>query len=174
MAFSLIDVLWAVFGFVKGIFLISLVVFVLSLAGLKIFSYVQKRFSLSWFRAVLLSIFLEVFVLLLVVYFLPAYLGFQEQTYGELLPELQPTIFEIVGGYLFTLVRLLLVSLLFCFLLLPLVFVSSYVFEKLNPKWPHYLRVFIAVFASTLIGGIVVLLLFPWTISGLLYLIFFA
>ncbi|MDO8537661.1 MAG: hypothetical protein Q7S21_02145 [archaeon] len=173
MAFSAFDILLAVFGFLRGIFLISIVIFLLSLVGVKLFNYLRKRHEFSWFKAVLLASFLEIFVLTAIVYFFPAYLGYSQQSYGILPPELQPTLIENLLFFAGIFLRVIIVSIVLSIFLLPLEFVGSYVFEKLNQKLPYFLRQFIAVFAATLVGGICVFLLFPWIILGILQLLFF-
>ena len=174
MAFSAFDYLLAVFGFLRGIFLISIIVFIFSLIGIQLFKYIRKKYKFSWFKAVLLASFLETFVIVAVVYFFPAYTGFQQQTYGVLPPELQPTIIETLIIYVALILRVIIVSIIISIFILPLEFVASFVFEKLSPKMPQMLRQFIAVFASTLVGGICIFLLFPWILPGILQLLFFA
>lgn len=174
MAFSAFDYLLAVFGFLRGVFLVSIIVFLLSLIGVWLFKRIKKKYNFSWFKAVLLASFLEILVLTAVVYFFPAYLGYSQQTYGILPPELAPTLAETIISFLVLLLRVLIVSLILTIFLLPLEFIASLVFEKLSPKLPQILRQFIAVFASTLVGGICIFLLFPWIIPGIVQLLFFA
>ena len=67
------------------------------------------------------------------------------------------------------------IALLLAFLILPLEFLSSMVFDYLKEKmnWNKWINVFLAVFVSCIAASIVCLFLLPWIVPGLLYFIFF-
>ncbi len=171
-----IDLLVSVFDFLRGAFLLSVVIFFLFLIGY-FFSrkILEKKFNLSWMQKTFLSSFF-VFVLLLLVFFVwPVIEAFLAVDLGVVPEPLKMTLPEFFYLIVSLLVKLIVASFIFSLLVLPLAFFGVFVFDFISKRfnWNTFINFFLACFASTILGYFLVLFLFPWIIAGALYLVYF-
>lgn len=172
----LLDVVFSLVDLIKGSFLLSIIVFALVLIGIFIQRKLIKRFKLSWIKSSLISTFIIVLIFVFAMYVFPLAVGFSQHDPGIL-----PEGFEMTAGeYLFligtALFKILSLSFILTVFLLPLQFVGLFAMDFLKKKYslPFLANVFFAVFCSTLVGAFIVIYLFPWIPTGIVYLLYFA
>lgn len=136
--------------------------------------FFSRQFK-SWLKSTFAATYLVFLVLLIIAYFVPAGLGIRESALGTMPEALSATLFEQVLGYLFILVRLLVLTAFFSVLVLPLEFLGIFFFEWFSSKTKNGLAAkILAVWLTVLVTTAVVLFLIPWIVPGLLYLIYWA
>jgi hypothetical protein len=160
----------------KGSLLIAVIVFFFVLIARVLSKKLTERFKFSWIKSSIASTYAVLFVVLLVLYFFPMTVGFSEEDLGVVPKELQWNAFDffyLIGGGL---LRVALLSALFSVFLLPLEFVGVFLLEKVKEKWgfPELVNVFASTFGATLLGLFIILFVFPWMLTSIIYLIYFA
>ncbi len=172
----LLDIVFSVFDFLRGAFLISILTFVLFLLGYFFSKKFLERFNLSWVKKAFISSFFVFVVLLLFVFVWPVIEAFLVVDLGVIPEEFRMTLAEFFYLVFSLLIKMLVVALIFSIFVLPLLFVGVFVFEFLSKKffWNKFINFFLASFAVTAFGLFIVLFLIPWVIPGAVYLIYFA
>ena len=171
---AVISVLFSIVDVLKTSFLVSIPVFFAVFAASLIFKKISEKYSLKWLQSAVFATYLTMFILIFFLYAVPLVLSFM-QTFGSASnPQFPPTIWEQISFLTLSLLKIIFSSLVFSLLLLPVEFFGLFVFEKFAKKnWHFLLKLFIAVFVSTML--VLLLILFnPWILSGLLYLIFWS
>ncbi|MBU1120465.1 hypothetical protein KJ660_01160 [Candidatus Micrarchaeota archaeon] len=172
----LVDIVFSLLDLIKGSFLLSIIVFALVLIGIFIQRKLIKKFKLSWIKSSLISTFIIVFIFVFAMYVFPLALGFSGTDPGILPQGFEMTATEylfLIGMALF---KVILLSFILTVFLLPLQFVGLFAMDFLKKKYslPFIANVFFAVFCSTLVGSFIVIYLFPWIPTGIVYLLYFA
>ncbi len=152
--------------------------FVLTLVGQWLFKKMRKRFGLNWVQAAFVSTFIITLAIVFLLYLFPYYLAVIETKPIADLPiaEVQVTFVDHGIAFFSTIVKNLLTGLVFTILLLPLIFFGSFVSEKIDEKKKlHPLaNTFAAVYCTALLIWIIILFVFPWALSGLVYLLYWS
>ncbi len=140
---------------------------------------VRKRLAAakgwSWIKSAFVATFLILAILINLIYW-PDWLStLGTAGYGEIPPEFRYTLPETVFGYAMNLARLLFVALLLTLLALPVEMTALYWKEHCQKAYglKGWLSTLAGLFCTLFLAWGVVLLLFPWSITGVLYLIFF-
>lgn len=168
LIFSLLDLL-------KGTIVWSIPTFFLVLIITFVRRKVAEKYKLNWVKSAIASTFIVLFTLILILYFSPIVLSLGQETIGEIPAEGRPALLEILGSLILFVLRLFLVAVVISLILLPFEFVAVYLFEKVSRTWRlnYYINLYIVSFLVTLIAAIILLFIFPWSLAGMLYLLFF-
>lgn len=169
-----LELLLSVIDFLRGAFIYSLPVFLFTMVAVVARRLAAKRFKLSWITSTMLVTFFMTLSLVTALYLSPIIQAFQEPSY-TLPPELEPSILEKAYFVFLQAVRLLAVSVVLSLLLLPLELVGSFFFDWLSKKtnWTFVVRLYAAVFATTLLAAYFAFFVFPFMLSGIVYMIFY-
>ncbi|HIH16758.1 MAG TPA: hypothetical protein HA252_05105 [Candidatus Diapherotrites archaeon] len=176
MALELVPlVVNTVFDLLRLSALTVLPAFVLALLTNALRKRLAAGFQWTWLKSALVALFLVAFALINLVYW-PDWLStLGKATYGEIPPEFRPTLPETVFGYVMVEARLLFVALVLALLALPLAFTALYWKEHCQRKWGlrGWLSTLAGLYCTLFLAWAVVLLVFPWSITGILYLVYF-
>jgi hypothetical protein len=184
---SLVEIARLLFGLLVLAIPLTIAVMVFS----RLEARLEKKFKLSWLKASWLSTFIAMFILLIFIYLLP-FLQVLDFAKNDSLPAEIKTQFDEVNGVfveqptgsipaldalisaVITIARLLLVAAVLALILLPLEFIGSAVFSRLERKKSANIPAFyIASFAGLLIAMIVIMV-FSWIPAGIIYFIYFS
>ncbi len=165
----------SVLDLLRAAALTTLPAFVLALAINALRKALVHRYQWTWMKSAFVATFLVFAVLVNLVYW-PDWLSTVGQAaYGQLPPEIQPTAASNALGYAFNEARLLFVALLLTLLAFPVELVTLYFKEHAERR--HGVKGLLAalagVFMASFLAWAAILFLFPWAVSGVLYLIFF-
>lgn len=129
----------------------------------------------SWLKSAFVATFIVLALLVNLVYWPDWISTLGKATYGEVPPQFQYTLPENLFGYAVNLVRLLFVSLLLALLALPIELVALALKEHAERRHGLHglLALALGLYGALFLTWAAVLFLFPWAISGLLYLVFF-
>ena len=171
----LLFVLYGLFDLLKGSFLVSIIVFVFVFIAIFVRTALAKKYKLNWFKSSILTTYFLVFSLVLVLYIMPVIDILITPATGIILPELQPTPVELLIPFVLQFARLLVIALMLTLLLMPLEFIGIFLFEKISEKFKfaYSIRLFLTVFAVSVFTSAFVLFVAPWSIAGILFLIYF-
>ncbi len=137
----------------------------------------SERFGMGFARASFFSTYLVVLALIIVLYFYPFYLGFMESNVVKQPkpPFLALTALDFIAALPAFAFKFLLDALLFTLLALPIEFAALYVFDLLKSKYAIQKTTALAasVFAAAIITVLIALFVFPFAITGLVYLLYF-
>lgn len=165
--FSIVDLL-------RGSFFLAIISFVFVFVASFFHAWITKKLNLSWLKATLITSYLAIFILIMVLYFLPVFSAFQQSDQGIIPSFFVMTPMDWLSFAAGIILRNAAVSLFLVFLLLPLEFFASFVFDSLKEKTKlsHWIKVFLSVFAACLVAAIILLFLLDWVVTGLVYLVF--
>ncbi len=168
-------ILFSILDLLKGSLIFSIPVFAFVFIAIFVQKALSKKYQWTWFKSSAITTYFFMFSLASVLYVLPIIDVFTTTQTVSVLPEFAPTPLEIVLPIILQFVRLLVVALILSFILMPLEFVGLYLFEAISKKTKvsYSVRLFLAVFLSTLFTLAITIFLAPWIITGLIYLIFF-
>jgi len=146
-----------------------------SFVGLKLKGFLQKKFNLSFVVSVIASMTIIFFIILFFLYFSNWYSALLEENLGYRPDFATPSTIDIILFFVFSLIRVILLSVLFSLILLPFAFIGSVLMpiikEKINNELASFVIANALLFA---LGLFIVLFLLPWIPLAMLYLIFFA
>jgi len=171
-----ISLLFSLLDFLKGAFIFSIPVFFVTFFGVFLFRFFSKKYSLSWIKASFLSTYITVLLLVFFLYLFPFISALLEINYGVVPEQYGTSAAEWIFLGAYTLLRLVLVAIVLALFVLLLEFAGLFVFEALRKRFPTFsypASAFVGVFFSTAIASAVILW-FPWILSGLIYLMYFA
>ena len=171
-AFALIDLL-------RMALIAAIPAFVLTLFGQLLFKKIRgKKKKTSWIAAAFAASYIIMFAVVLLLYLFPFYLGFIESDLAKQIapPEMQLTIIDYGMAFFSTILKNALSAAVLTILLLPLLFFASFVSEKIEEKkkLPAPANTFIAVYCTALLAWVIILFIFPWVLSGIIYLLFWS
>ncbi len=171
-AFALIDLL-------RMALIAAIPAFVLTLLGQALFKKIRgKKKKTSWIVAAFAASYSVMLIVVFFLYLFPLYLGFVESDLAKQtpLPEMQLTVVDYGVAFFATIVKNLISAVVLTILLLPLLFFASFVSEKIEErkKLPALANTFIAVYCTALLAWVIILFVFPWVLSGILYLLFWS
>ena len=167
-------------AFMALVLFASIILFSLSIPGSMLTQRIMHRFKWKWVRACLAATYIEIAVLVLLVYFGLYLLPAGSVQTGTLPPELQFDAWNEfafnASTFLFVLARNLLAAGVLAFLSFPFILLATFVQDFFSSK-PRKWNPLIARGAGTLIATLAlffIVSLFPWTVTALVYLFFFA
>jgi hypothetical protein len=166
---------FSLFDLLRGAFFLAIPVFLVVFLSSFLHSWLAKKYNFSWLKSTMVTSYLTIFILIMVLYSVPAFLGFQESDQGTIPLSFQLSTIDWLVFIALIVLRNAAISLLFTLFILPLEFLSSMVFDYLKEKTKinKWLGVFAAVFSACLAASIILLFLFPWVIGGIVYLTFY-
>ncbi len=170
-----LEIVFSIIDLLKGAFLLSLPVFLFVFVAVLVRKALEKKYKWNWFKSSIMTTFFLVFSLVFVLYVTPASSVFLSGTQPPILTSLAPTLAQTIGSLFVQFVRLIVVSILLTFLLMPVEFVGLFLFEQVSQKLKiaYSIRLFITVFLATLVCSVFLIFVMPWIIPGILFLIFF-
>jgi len=130
----------------------------------------------SWLKSAFVATFIVLAILVNLVYWPDWISTLGKATYGQVPAQFQYTLPETLFGYAVNLARLLFVSLLLALLALPVELVALALKEHAERRHAFgrgLLALALGLYGALFLTWAVVLFLFPWAISGLIYLVFF-
>ena len=169
-----IELALSMLDFLRGAFIYSIPVFLFTMVAVVARRLAAKRFKMSWITSTMLVTFFMTLSLVTALYLSPIIQAFQEPSY-TLPPELESPLSEKAYSVALQAIRLVAVSVVLSLLLLPLELAGSFVFEWLSKKtgWTFIVRLYAAVFVATLLAAYFAFFVFPFAISGIVYMIFY-
>ena len=96
-----------------------------SFVGLKLKGFLQKKFNLSFVVSVIASMTIIFFIILFFLYFSNWYSALLEENLGYRPDFATPSTIDIILFFVFSLIRVILLSVLFSLILLPFAFIGS-------------------------------------------------
>lgn len=172
-----INLLTSIAELLRLSFLLSIPMFFGALTIKHLASFLQNRFSFSFFQSTVLSTYVTVLVLIIVLYFYPFYFGFQESSYSN--PSIPPQFAFTTADYVAALPQLAAKffwnAAVFALLLLPLEFLASYAFDSLKKKekLPKLLNIYLSIYVASIVTVLLLLFVFPFALTGLIYFLYF-
>jgi hypothetical protein len=171
-AFALVDLL-------RMALIAAIPAFVLTLLGQLLFKKIRgKKKKTSWIVAAFAASYIVMLAVIFFLYLFPLYLGFVESDLAKQTPppEMQLTVVDYGVAFFATIVKNALSAAVLTILLLPMLFFASFVSEKIGEKkkLPALANTFIAVYCTALLAWVIILFVFPWVLSGILYLLFWS
>lgn len=158
-------VLYTILYTIKSLILYSLLVTIglilVYLPGFGFFKLFSKK--LSWNISALLSSYIISFVCVVIIYFIPYFMGLPMKGYNEVENKF---LFFITLFGLF-----LLYSVFICLFSQLFIFLGAYITEKLKFK-SFVLKLVLALFIISVILNVLIMI-FPWILGGILTLIWF-
>ncbi|MBN1940862.1 MAG: hypothetical protein JW772_01635 [Candidatus Diapherotrites archaeon] len=155
--------------------MIAIPVFIVALVALFLRERISKKFEMSWIKSTLITTYVFVLLISALAYVSPYYSAFSE---SEIASQEQPVVLattpaDVAVAFFLTVLRILVVALLFTLLLLPLQFFATFLMDKLaEKKFPKPAKVFAATYFTCLLALIIMFFVFPWIIPGLMFLFF--
>ena len=167
--FSAVDLL-------KMAFIVSVPAFCGVLLGKELKKAIEKKIKGSWLKSAFIVTYIFSFVIVFLLYVFPLISASSELSQRFVPEELNPTLTDSIIAVGWALIKILFAAFVIAIFLVLLEFVGLYVFEWLEKKYKlnYFAGLFVGVFAASLVALIIVLFLFPWTLTGLIYLIYFA
>jgi len=167
---------FSVIDLIKIAFIASVPAFIGVILGMKLKGLLEKKFKDSWLRNSFIVTYIFCLIIVAFLYVFPLMEAFGETNTAGIPQELNPTLTDSILAFLWSAFKILFSAFVIAILLIPLEFVGLYVFEWLQKKYKfnYFAELFLGVFSASLVAVIVLLFLFPWTITGLIYLIYFA
>ena len=163
MVLELISLLfWSTFDLLRGTLINSFYAFIFVIVGFFLRRFIAKRFAHDWFRSSILTTYLLVFLLIFLMHLL---ILFPVLSYDVFVPqEFRPSIAEAAAPFLTQIFNIAAAAFVLTFLLMPLELIGLYVYESAfgGRKINTAIRLFVAVFACTLIASILAIFVFPY------------
>lgn len=175
MAFDFLSLFFFALDFVKGNFFVSVIVFLFVFFGALARQRLELAFKLSWFKSTLIVSFVFVLCLVSVVFFLPFIQASRIPVSYSVPIELQEDFSFQAKTFIFVILRLLIVSFLLQALILPGILAGAFLFDWISEHWGffYFLRIFVPVFIIASIYSFFALFVFPFSLPGILFLVFF-
>jgi len=171
LAFSLAV---SIFNLLKTSLFVAIPVFVLALATSAIQSRLSKKFGLSWVKTSFISTYLLITLLIFFLYFFPLLL-IPANLKGVVPVEFQPSAQSVLFYNLFTVISLLIKSLIVTLLVIPLELLTAILFSLIDKKFeavPRLAKFFAAIYAVVVLVIALVLFLFPWVLLAMVMMIY--
>ncbi|HLD58327.1 MAG TPA: hypothetical protein VI977_01640 [archaeon] len=180
MSFDAASIVFGLLDFLRIVIFVTVPVFLVSLPVLFAKERIAKKFSLNWFQSALITTYLAVTIILIFLYLYPYALGFsQSQIAGQTAPSiLATTPQDILIAVFLGIIKILTTALILTVLLLPFEFFAVFAAEKLKEakisgkEIPLLAQTFAAAFCTCLLALIIVFFIFPWTVNGIIFLIY--
>jgi hypothetical protein len=179
MPFDLIAAIAGFFLAVIDLLRLSLIVaipaFLIVLAAQRLNAFIKKRLKLSWIATAFLATFAAMLPITFIAYLAPFLVGYSSSPFaGMPVPDfLQLTAIDYTMAVISTIIKNIITAFVLSVLLLPLIFLATYLDEKLGQKLkvPKLANTFLAIFITAAISWIIVLFIFPWIYTGLFELL---
>ncbi len=175
MAFDVLSVALGIMDLLRIALIISIPLFLASIPALLFKNWLAKKFSLSWIQSALITTYLAVTIILIFLYLFPYYLGFSESILAKQIPPsmLAITPADIAVAIFLTILKILVNALILTIILLPLEFFAEFASDKLKEKkFPQLAKNFVIAYCTGLLATIIILFVFPWIISGIVFLLY--
>ncbi len=162
---NIVNILLSILYTLKSLIVYSLITFIvlflLTLVEKPIFNLFNKK--MSWNLSALFSTYILSFVIVIIAYYLPYFLGVPMKGLGAVY---NPWLFYLKLFGLFLLYALIIALITQVF-----IFLGSYIYSKLNYE-KEYVKLAITILIISVILNILNLM-FPWILGGLIVLIYF-
>lgn len=137
--------------------------FLVVLVGQKVNQYIKEKYNFSWIVSAVSTTAIVLTPLVFAAYLIPYGLGFASSPLvGQVAPEfMQLTVLDFAMALVATVFKNILSIVLFTILLMPLLFIASFIGEKIEERanLPPLLHTFITVFATTIAAWLIVFVL---------------
>ena len=175
MSFDAASIVFGLLDFLRIVIFVTVPVFLVSLPVLFAKERIAKKF-----QSALITTYLAVTIILIFLYLYPYALGFsQSQIAGQTAPSiLATTPQDILIAVFLGIIKILTTALILTVLLLPFEFFAVFAAEKLKEakisgkEIPLLAQTFAAAFCTCLLALIIVFFIFPWTVNGIIFLIY--
>ncbi|MEW6295786.1 MAG: hypothetical protein AB1467_05875 [Candidatus Diapherotrites archaeon] len=166
----------SVIDLIKIAFFASIPAFIAVILGKKLKEMLEEKFKGSWLRNSFIVTYVFCLIIVAFLYVFPLMSALGEVDTAGVPEELNPTLADSIIAFFWSVVKVVFSAFVIAVLLIPLEFVGLYVFEWIQKKYKfnYFAELFLGVFSASLVAVIVLLFLFPWTLTGLIYLIYFA
>ncbi len=172
------DIALAVVDLVRMSLIAAIPAFLLVLLGQRLDQYIKDKYKLSWIVSAFAVSFVILVPIVFIAYLVPLSMGFLgSELSWETAPEfMQPTLIDVAMAVVATVVKNLLSALLFAILLMPLLFFGSFAEEALQKRFklPKLANLFVSVFLTAALAWIVVLFVFPWVVTAVLWKLYWS
>lgn len=154
---------------------ISIPAFLIGLIVVFFKNWLAKKYGLSWIQSAVVATYLAVTIILFFLYLFPYYLGFLA---SDLAKQAAPsmlslTVWDIAAAVFFTIIKILGSALILTIMLLPLEFLAEFFSSKLKEKKiPELAKKFAVAYFTSLVVTIIILFIFPWMLTGIIYMIY--
>ncbi len=170
------NLVFSLFTLIKGSFFVSVPLFFIIFVLTFVHSFFVKKFKLSWLKSTFLLSYVVFFILLILFYFGPFQSALGETTFTVFPEELKPQFQNILGFYVFTVFRLLLIALALTIMAIPFALFGSLILSFLKKRYssqPFSAQLFVTVFLTSIVLSFFLLFLAPWINLGIFYLVYF-
>jgi len=169
------NLLFSALELAKGGILFSIPAFVIVWISTAIQGKLKLKYSLNWVKSAFLTAYIVTFAIVIFIYYLPIFGIIGASPLGVIPEEFRNSLLEVSLQQLFNLGRLLIVSLVLTFILIPLAFIGSFLRAEIGKKFklPSFATLYLTILVITLLVSGIVLFIFPWAITGIFTLIFF-
>ena len=172
------DIALALVDLVRMSLIAAIPAFLLVLLGQRLNQYIKDKYKLTWIVSAFAATFVVLIPIVFIAYLVPLSLGFLgSQLLWEAAPEfMQPTLLDHAMAIVATVLKNLLSALLFAILLMPLLFFGSFADETLQKRFklPKLANLFVSVFLTAALAWIIVLFVFPWVVSAVLWKLYWS
>lgn len=173
----IVEVFSAVIDILRISLITAIPAFIFTLIAVFLHKKLVERFDFSWIKSAFVSTYAVVTVVVAIIYLFPFLLGFLESPLSfQPQPEIfQNTALDYLKAVIFSLVKVLINGFVFSIVLLPLIFLGTYIFEKLNEKFEklhQIIKMFVSVYCTALVAWLILLFVFPWLLTGLFFLLY--
>jgi hypothetical protein len=170
------EILLSIVSLIKGAFILSIPVFFIVLIASFLRKKIENYFKLQWFSSALITTIIFFLAIVSILYYFPFLLALNESRLGILPIEFQPTFFESFSAFLLSLIHVIIVAIVLTVLIIPIEFFGLFLTEALEQKFKlnKLINLFVTVFCLTTIVSSIILFVFPWIVSGMIYFIYFS
>ena len=169
------NILFSIIDLLRGSVNIAIPVFFILLVGQFLRKKIEDETKKSWLITAFVTTVLISFTILLIAYNLP-FLFLSTESVGEVPSMFASDFFVLVGVFVSSVIKVLFVSIVLSFVLMPFEFVGvffhSVICEKLA-KYPNWLKLLVTSYVSTVFASAVIIFLVPEAITGFLYFLYF-
>jgi len=156
--------------------IVAVPAFLLVVLGQFLHKKLSEKFELSWILSAFIATFAIMVPIVFALYLIPYSAGLAGASAQKLPEFMQVTAIDTAMAVVSTVVKNLLSAFLFSILLMPLLFFASFADEKLKErfKMPKPANTFAVVFITALVSWLVILLVFPWVVSAIIWKLYWS
>jgi len=167
------ELVFALVDLARMSLIVAIPAFLIVLLAGKLNTWLRKRFKASWIMAAFATSFIVLLPIVFILYLVPFSIGYASSLIvSQPVPEgMQLTLLDYAMAAVSTIFKNILSALIFAVLLMPFIFFAAFAEEKVRERFKlHKLaNAFIATFLTTALAWIIVLFIFPWVVTALLW-----
>ncbi|PIN84969.1 MAG: hypothetical protein COV47_04610 [Candidatus Diapherotrites archaeon CG11_big_fil_rev_8_21_14_0_20_37_9] len=170
------NIILSLFDLLKGSFVVFVVVFFIVLVAQKLRKKIAEETNWSWFISAFATTIIVVFILTLIVYFLPFLSASQQLSINQVPEEFSPNIGNFLESFLLGILKSFIVTAVLSVFLMAFEFIGLFLFQFFSSKLekqPNWLKLGLAVYSTVVLTSAIILFLVPEVILGLFYFLYF-